>query len=82
MINVNVKKIIFLMTILAVIPFQVSAQEFTKTNKAVQLNLLSVDKLVGNYNNEIKIIFSDIDGTIVKMTEAGAKPVVLLHLTQ
>lgn len=64
------------MTILAVIPFQVSAQEFTKTNKAVQLNLLSVDKLVGNYNNEIKIIFSDIDGTIVKMTEAGAKPVV------
>lgn len=32
-----------------------------------------IDNLVGNYNNEIKIIFSDIDGTILKFDKSNPR---------
>lgn len=34
----------------------------------------SIDNLVGNYGNEIKIIFSDLDGTIVPIESVGIQP--------
>jgi len=34
----------------------------------------SIDNLVGNYGNEIKIIFSDMDGTIVPIDNVGVQP--------
>lgn len=36
----------------------------------------SIDKLYGNFNNQIKIIFSDIDGTILGLDKKCPKPVV------
>lgn len=36
----------------------------------------NIDKLYGNYDNKIKIIFSDIDGTILGLNKKCPKPVV------
>lgn len=35
-----------------------------------------IDELVGTYNNKIKVVFSDIDGTIVPIDDKGVQPKV------
>lgn len=34
----------------------------------------SIDNMVGNYGNEIKLVFSDLDGTIVPIENTGVQP--------
>lgn len=41
-----------------------------------EISAKPIDELVGTYNNKVKVIFSDIDGTIVSMGEEGVQPKV------
>lgn len=69
------KKFLYFIAIISMFTLHANAQGISTNSKNCCTNnatitknyaLPSIDKLVGNYNNQVKIIFSDIDGTIVE----------------
>ncbi len=47
-----------------------------QNNTATNYKPKPIDNIVGQYNNKIKIVFSDIDGTIIPFNKTGPKGVV------
>lgn len=84
------KKILYILAVLALISNTVPTQaQNIKSNTNVAFTTIklkntpkSIDCLVGNYNNKIKIIFSDIDGTILRLDKKSAKAEVPEQLKQ
>lgn len=78
------RKILYALAILVLLSSQsfTEAQEAKFTNNCINsenssiiLNSpKSIDNLIGNFDHEIKIIFSDIDGTIVPLGSANVQP--------
>lgn len=68
-------KWLYFIAVLYIFSTGANAQEIKISNKNIYVNnstisqnytLPSIDKLVGNHKNQVKIIFSDIDGTIIE----------------
>lgn len=57
---------LILTAFLIMLPAQANTKTLNKSTCPITVNTpQSIDKLVGNYNNKIDIIFSDIDGTLL-----------------
>lgn len=69
------KKLLYLIVILTLFLNSASSQaqevkDYARSTVASSTNSLkSIDNLVGNFDNKIKIIFSDIDGTLTPLTQ-------------
>lgn len=60
---------------LGIFPSYANASDIQYENSKSE-SAQNIDKLYGNYNNQVKIIFSDIDGTILGLNKKCPKPVV------
>lgn len=59
--------LLILAALLIILPVQATTNSLTKTTgNVIPINTpKSIDSIVGNYNNKIDIVFSDIDGTLL-----------------
>lgn len=76
------KKLLLIVLMLCFCPFSVDAQSLNMRNANTQVKRYAsncnipkpIKDLAGNYNNEVKVIFSDIDATIVPLSNRGVQP--------
>jgi len=78
------KKIIYLLAIILfsssisvnAAEIKVGKEDLQAAQTQIKTAPLPIDKFVGTFNNEIKIIFSDIDGTLLKFDSKNGRPPV------
>lgn len=79
-------KLIIFLILFFLVPTPSNAQESSKTKAFVSLKQVqsvtpkSIDKLLGNYNNQVKIVFSDIDGTLLPLNKKNPRQKPSLRL--